>query len=134
VRHVAGEVPVVRQQEEAFRLDIEASDGLDSSPEIARDQVHHRVALFGIGHGRDEALRLVEKQVRLLGRRAADPPAIQFDGVALRVGAFAELGDAPVDLNASLCDPFLRFAAGCEPCLREDLLDPDRGRRGRVGE
>ena len=69
-----GELAVVRQQEGAGRVGVEAADGDDSGGMV--DEIDDGRASMRIARGRDDAGRLVQQDVRkrLGGDAASRPP------------------------------------------------------------
>ena len=84
--------------------------GLTDFRRRVRQQIEHRVAALGIRDRRDEALGLVEKDVRLRPGRRPDALLVDLDRVRLGVRALAQRRHLPVDAHAALADPLLGFA------------------------
>src|SRR5262249_25561918 len=118
-----GEIAVVRQDEQALRVVIEAADGVDVLA-YALQKIDDRRALLRIRPRRHVPARLVEQQIHVtLGD--LDAPAVDADVVAGRVGLRAQLANRfAVDAHAALEHQLLAGAARRDPGLRENLLKP----------
>jgi hypothetical protein len=119
-----GKVPIVGEEEEAFALEIETTDGVDLIPK-GTQEIDDERALAGIGSTAEESLRLVEKEIDLLlpFEPRIDEFAVHLDMVALGVDLRAELGHhLAIDCHGASDDPLLRFAAGGEASGGDNLL------------
>src|SRR5262249_39265812 len=77
-RHALREVAVVRDEEQPARVAVQASYGRDPRPDLAQERVHGPATLR-ISVARDDAARLVQRQVQPRARRqgpAVDPERI----------------------------------------------------------
>jgi len=103
VREPGGQVAVVGDDEQAFRVVIEAPDGVDVVADSG-EQIEDRRAALRVRPCRDVSRRLVQQDVaRPPG--GADAPAVHADVVAGRIGLRAELAhDDAVDRDAPLHD------------------------------
>jgi hypothetical protein len=121
-------VAVVREQQESAGFLVESSDGIDAF-DASRQEVDHRFPTRLVTHGRDNTPRFVQDPV---GRPFADQSlAVDSDLVYSRIGAVAELCDAPIDRDAFVDQELLGIAAGTEASGREEFLKPDRARDSR---
>src|SRR5439155_20608958 len=93
MREPGGEVAVVGQQQQPFRIEVEAADRIDVLVHAVQ-QVENRRAPLWIGPGGHVAPRLVEQNIPVALRRA-DTPAGNPDVVMSGIGLPAELPDAP---------------------------------------
>ncbi len=75
-----GEVAVVREQQDAARVDVEPTHG--HHPRLVTDDVDHRRAPFGVARRRHDTERLVEEDVGEL--LLAHPFAVDLDDVPRR--------------------------------------------------
>jgi len=89
VHDAVGDVAVVGEQQQTFGLAVEASDRVDPLRNL--DQLHHRLAVALVAHGRDIAAGLVEQQVAR--RLASEQLAVNVDLACLGIDLGAELGD-----------------------------------------
>ena len=80
MREAVREIAVVREQEDAARVDVEPADGHD--PRVVADEVDHGRAPLRVARGRHDPERLVEQDVSEL--LLADPLAVDLDDVARR--------------------------------------------------
>ena len=105
-----GEVAVVREQQQALGVGVEAADVEEPLLAVA-DVVLERDAAELVVHRRDDALGLVEGEVDAV-LVEVDAHAVDVDDLGLRVDAHAQLGDdLAVDLDATLLDEVLADAA-----------------------
>jgi hypothetical protein len=135
LRHVArrreelrGELAVVRQQQHALGVEIEAADRLHGYWQV-RQVVHHRHATAIVGDCRDAGLRLVEQDVELvewIDRFAVDRHAIVLgiDLAAERRHHFAVHG------HATGRDEVFSFASRCDASRSQITLQSYRRRHG----
>ena len=89
VHDPVGEFSVIREEQQAFGLPVEAADGIESFPGV--DEIHHRAAVAFVTRGGDVAARLVQHDVASTLR--FDDFAIDANDVAIRIGFGAEFGD-----------------------------------------
>jgi hypothetical protein len=121
VQQARRDLPVVREQQQAFRIVVEPAHRVDVLPD-AGQQVEDRRPAFRILPGRHVAARLVEQDVAV-ARRPAHTLAVDADVVAGRVGSRAKLedGDAvhrdPAVHNQRLRRTSRRDAGGGEDFL-----------------
>ena len=122
VQQALHEFPVVRQQQQAFGIVVEAPNRIDVLPYI-RQQVEHRRPPLGILPGRHVAARLVEQDVAM-PLREVNPLPVHADVVAGGVGLRAQLEDGrAVDRNASVRDERFSGAPRRDAGGGEDLLE-----------
>jgi hypothetical protein len=125
--HVAGrreetrrELAVVGEQQDAFRVEVEAPHRLHRHGEV-RQIVHHRRPTAIVRDGGDAGLRLVEQDVERVERD--DGLAIEVHLIDVGVDLGAQDGDdVAVDGDASCCDQILGFASGGNARSREVAL------------
>jgi len=128
VEQARREFPVVGEQQQAFRVVIEAPDGVDVLAHL-RQQVEHRRPALGVLPRRHVPARLVEQDVAV-PRRHPHALAVHSDVVAGRVGPRAEFqdGDA-VHRHPAVHDQCFRRAPRRDAGGGEDLLKTIAGRR-----
>ena len=98
MRQALREIPVVRQDKQAFGLGVEPAD-IKEAGELRRQEIEDRIAGIGIRAGGNEAGRFVQDDVELAF--AAHQLAADFDVIALG-GLGAEVGaDAAVNRDAA---------------------------------
>ncbi|GEM_PF-2043892 len=121
-----GEFAVVGEQQEAFRVVVEAADGVDVVADL-RQQIEDGGPVLGVLAGGQVAARLVQQDVPA-ARRRADPPAVHADVVPPGVGLRARRGDdGAVDRHAALGNERFGGAARCDAGSRQDLLQAFHG-------
>ncbi|HWO18347.1 MAG TPA: hypothetical protein VNO30_06210 [Kofleriaceae bacterium] len=104
------ELPVVGQEQHAFRIEVEPADWLDWHWQV-RQVVHHRRAAAVVGHRGDAPFRLIEQDIE--GVERDDGLAIDLDLIVLRVDLGAEDGHhLAVDHHAPGGDELLGFPSG----------------------
>lgn len=117
--HPESNVAVVRQEQQAGRVAIEAADRNDPLGDI--DQVEDGATTPLVARRRDVAIGLVEQDVApplVLQRLPIDP-----DILALRVDLNAQLGDdLAVDGHPALTDQVFRLAARGDAVRCQDTL------------
>jgi len=123
VRHAQRQLAVVGEQDQPFRVEVEAADGKHAFRDPRPHEVQHGRPALRIARRRDAADRLVQEQVaqRL---RGLDALAVDLDGVGGRVGLVAERGGPPVDRHPALADEGLRIAPRAHAGAGDELLDP----------
>ncbi len=100
-----GQLAVVGEQQEPFRVVVESSDRIDVLART-RNQIEDGRAALRIEAGRDKAPRLVQQQID--AARRTDSAAIHANVVGFRVGPAAQLpNDRPVDRHAPIHDQSL---------------------------
>ena len=91
-RDVVRQFAVVRQNQQALRVEVEATYGVESSERLRHEFRHERSA-FRVGERREVAARLVEQDVNFISlfeERVNQTPA-HLDVVARRVGLRPQL-------------------------------------------
>jgi hypothetical protein len=117
------EVAVVRQQEQALGVGVEASDVEEALLTVA-DVVLERDTAQLVVHRRDDTLGLVEGEVDAV-LVEVDPHPVDVDHLGLWVDAHAELGDhLAVHLDAPLLDEVLADTPRPDTAGRHQLLQP----------
>jgi hypothetical protein len=111
--------PVVREQERARGVGVEAADRDD--PRLVPDEVDDRRTALRIACGGDDAGRLVEKDVREPLRLDSLP--VQFDDVA-RGDEGVQLTVLPVDANAAGLDEVVGASPRSDASAREIGVQP----------
>lgn len=126
-----GEVSVVGEHHESFRVGIEAPRRVD--PRSLWHQVDHRRPPLWIIRGAHRSHRLVDGVVgEIRGDRKRH--TIDHDSCGRRVDLLSEMRRFTIDRNATLADQDLRVAAGDETGPAYQLLksfDDPSGRKGR---
>jgi hypothetical protein len=127
VQQALHERPVVREQQHAFGVVVEAPDRIDVLPHIGQKIEHGRSPL-GILPRCHVAARLVEQDVAMT-LREVDPLPVDADVVAIGVGFRAQLEDGrAVDRDASVRDERFRGAPGGDAGSGENFLQTFAGR------
>ena len=109
-----GERPVVREDERAGRVDVEAADRDD--PERVPHEADHGRPALGVARRRDDPRRLVQEQVgERLGRELGP---VQLDPVA-GLDERRQAGDLSIDPHPAGADQLLGASPGGDPCTRE---------------
>jgi aminopeptidase len=130
VREPVREVAVVRQQQGAGRVHVEASDRNDSR--LGRHEVDDRLPSVRIAGGCDNTCRLVEEDVREPLR--CDALAVHLDDVPLSNDR-VQLARLAVDAHSPFLDQLVRTAPRSDPGAREvgiEAHDPILARVARV--
>jgi hypothetical protein len=133
VREPVRERAVVREQERAGRVDVEAADRDDAR--LVADEVDHRRPALRVARGRDHARRLVQEHVGEPLLR--DGPPVDLDHVA-RCDEGVQLPGLAVDRHPSGLDQLVGGATGGHARARQigiesHLVILTRGSwRGRV--
>ena len=103
-----GEIAVVREEEEAFGLGVEAAD-VEKTRQMRRQQIEDGVARVRIAPGRNKSGRLMQHDVE--PALAVDEFAGDFDVIAL-AWLGAEVGaDLAIDRDAAGRDQFIAMPA-----------------------
>jgi len=137
LRHVArrceqpsGELAVVREEQDAFRVEVEPADGLHRHRQV-REVVHHRRAPTVIGDRGDAPLRLVEEDVERVERDHG--LTIDLDLIVVWIDLGPQRGhDLAIDLNATGGDQLLGFAPSRDPRRRKVPLQANGLAHGAV--
>jgi hypothetical protein len=126
VQQARRDLPVVCEQQQAFRIVVEPAHRVDVLPD-AGQQVEDRRPAFRVVSGRHVAARLVEQDVAV-ARCPAHTLAVDADVVAGRVGSRAQLedGDA-VHRNPAVHNQRLRRTSRRDAGGGEDLLEAVAG-------
>ena len=118
------EFAVVRHENQTLGVVIQTPHVEDALVLVA-DDIAQGVTSLRVIHGAQHTLRLVQGECDMIGIHA-NAGTIHSNLLVLRIDSGAELGDEfTVDLDASVGDDFLAFAAGSETCLCEQLLQAD---------
>jgi hypothetical protein len=127
VTDLFGEVAVIRQDDQAFRVVVESSDGIEIPVDAGtREQIDDGRPALRIRSGAHHPSWLEHQQMPLPGRLFSDPPAIDADLVALGVGFRAELNHRlMVHLDPALPNQLFRRATGRDASMGEDFLEAD---------
>jgi hypothetical protein len=127
VQQALHERPVVREQQQAFGVVVEAPNRIDVLPHI-RQKVEHRRSPLGVLPRRHVAARLVEHDVAMAFREM-NPLPVDADVVAIGVGFRAQFEDGrAVDRDASVRDECFSGASGSDAGSGEDFLKTFAGR------
>lgn len=132
LRHLAagmeqrfGEIPVVRGEENAARVEVQATHRVDP-PTDAGQKVAHTGSAERIVHRRHYSARLVKDHVD--ERLSNDALAIDFDRVRFGVNLGPELRhDLAVDPHPPACDERFCCAPGRNSGTGQDLLQAQHG-------
>ena len=142
MQDAVGPRPVVRQQQQAFRIEVEAADRVEPGrvgPQRGRHQVQDRPRGVAVPDRRRDTDWLVQDEVQA-PRRLADPPAVDGHLGQRRIDLLADLGHATVDRDSSCRDqrvasPARRHAGGGKNLLQtldgHRLTRPQRRRPAR---
>ena len=121
-----GEVAVVRQEEKAFGLRVEAAD-IEKAWQMPRQQIEDRVARIWVVPCRNKSGRLMQHDIE--PALALDEFAVDLDVVAL-AWVDAKIGaDLAVDRNATGGDEFIAMAARTEPGRSKKTIKAHGGRK-----
>ena len=124
VHNAIGDIAVVREEQQPFRVAIEPSNRVDPLWNV--DQLHHGPAVALILDGRDVAAWLVEDEVA--HARTLDWVAVDEDDRLVRVRLRPELRhDLAVDADAAGGDQFFGGAAGGDASGGENALQSFHG-------
>jgi len=119
-----GEIAVVGEKEQPFRLGIEPAD-IEESRQMGWQQVENRVPRIWIAPCRNKTRRLVQDDVE--SALTVDQFAVDFDVVAL-TGLDAEISaDLAVDRNAAGCDQLIAMPARTEPGRGKETIQAHGG-------
>lgn len=114
--------PVVREQQQAFRVVVEPTDRIDVLADAA-EQIEYGRSPLRIRAGRDESARLVEQDVPQ-PFVYLDTPAVHPDVVDRRIGLRAHFLDgSAVDRDAAAGDQRLGGTPRSDAGLRQELLE-----------
>ncbi len=107
-----GQVAVVSEQEETFRLGVESSD-IKQARQMGRQKIENGVARIRIAPGRNETGRFMQHDVE--PALTVDEFAPDLDMIAFR-GLRAEVGANPaVDRHAARGNQFIAMAPRTQP-------------------
>src|SRR5205807_10288717 len=116
-----GELRVIRQDQQAAGVEVEAADRKEITLAI-RQQVVDRGTSMRIAIRSDVAGRLVQKKIRAL--LTTQRLAVEGHAVALHVDPGVGIAnDAAVDAHPSAADPATRLGARAEAGLGENALE-----------
>ena len=107
MREPLREIAVVREQQQAFGVLIEAPDGKHAR--LGGHELGHDRAAVRVGRGRHDAGGLVEQVVDEPGLRP-DAHAVDLDAIGLGVGLVAERRHRAVDRDRAGLDQLLAVA------------------------
>lgn len=117
MRQPIGQVAVVGQEQESLAVGVEPSDGKE--PRIIRHQPDNRRPALRVEGGRDDADRLMQRQVatRIARYGHLDKLAVDSDHIRVGIDTRAKLAhDASVDGNASVHDHIFGGPQRSDPC------------------
>ena len=118
-----GELAVVGEQNEPGAVDVEPAHRVEAKRRA--DQPHHGPAALGIGRGRDDTERFVERDHHLLAHQLNRFAVHGHARVRGDVGG--DVGDrCAVDRDSPLADDLLRRAAGADAGVGEKFGDSHR--------
>ena len=121
MQHVLGPFAIVRQEQQAFGIRVEASDRIQPLGKV--DEIDDAPPAALVARRRHDALRLVERDVP--DHRHVRPRAVHVDA-RVRPDAGAERrDDLAVDAHASLGDEALGAPSRRDSAIREHLLQAD---------
>jgi len=125
--HALGEISIIREQQQAFRVVVEPADRIEIPVDPGgREEVDDRLTPLRIRPRAHHAARLVHQKVASRGGLRADAPAVDADVIVLGIGLGSEFGhDLPVDFDAALTHQRLGGAARGDAGVRQNLLKPD---------
>ena len=118
--------PVVREDQQPFRVQVEPADGVQPGPvrhERGRQEVEDGGRRVPVAGRRRDAAGLVEEEVRRAGGRA-DLEPVDLDQGLLGVDLLAERRPPPVDSDPTGGDEVLAGAATRDAGGGKDLLEP----------
>ena len=115
---------VVRHQQRALDVPVEATYGIEPRVDVGDELAHHRTPAR-IADRRDVPGGLVQQQI-VLGFRARQRTAVDGDDVALGIGERGQLAcDGAVDGDAAVGDEPISSPPARQPRLRQDLVEPE---------
>src|SRR5262245_35542790 len=121
VRERLGELGVVRQEEEAARVEVEPAHG-EHVRSMLGQEVVDRLPSLRAPVRREVPLGLVEQEVDLL--RGLEGLAVQAHAVPARIDPSVGVErDLAVDPHAALRDPASRLGSGADPRSREHAVE-----------
>ena len=132
VGDLVDKIAVVGEEDQPFRVGIEASGGLEGNSRQVH-QIGDLVFGVGVGDGGDIADGFMQGDVVAL-LRLGEGLAVNVDLVCLGVHQHPLLGDGlPIDPNATCCDQGLGASARRHSGVGDGLLQADAGRGGFRG-
>ena len=116
-----GQLPVVRQQQQALRILVKPSHRRKATAAAGlRHQIHHRGLAFVLG-GCQHSRRFVQQQIQI--PLAAHRHAVHGDGCCFRGNLHIRRGCRhAVHQHAALPHQFLYFPTGGDPSVGNDLI------------
>ncbi len=121
VREQLREIAVVREQQQAFGLEIEAPDG--KHPRFVGHEIEHRRPAVRVGRGRDVARGFVEQPVHD-GGVDHDRHTVERDPIVLGIDAPAEHRNLAVHRDPPVGDEAFTRSPRTDARAREHLLQP----------
>ena len=119
-----GQLAVVGEQDETLGLGVQTAH-VEEPLGAVEHEVRQRGAALGVGHGADDADRLVDGEVDQVGH-GRQALAVHVDDLLGRVDPGAEAADhLAVDRHPAVTDHVLAGPAAGHARLGEDLLQPD---------
>ena len=119
-----GEGAVVGQNEESFRKIVQAADRVEAqSAKLLRDKIKDGFASLGIRGSGDHLHGLVQHKIDML-LSVPERFAVHRNRV-VGADAHAGFGRGAIDADTSLGDEFIRFAAGADAGLGNNLIETE---------
>ena len=117
-----GKIAVVREEEDAARVDVQPTDRDD--PRLVADEIDDGRTALGVARRRHDAERLVEEHVGEI--LLADPLTVDLDDVARR-DERVQLAALPVHGHAALLDQIVSGASRCDAGPGEIAIETHEG-------
>ena len=114
------ELAIIRHEEQSFGVIVKTSDRENALTDIS-EIVHDRAPPLRVGDGRDDIIRLVEKEIAFPLRTYA--LSGNLDAIGNRIGFTPQLADdLAIHTDLSRCDQFFSLAAGTDARMAQYLL------------
>jgi hypothetical protein len=114
------QLPVVREDHEPRAVLVESAHGVDTLGDLG-EEVHHPGTAGGVVVGRDDPLRLVDREVN--AALGLDPLAVELDLLTCRIDLGPHLADdLAVDADAALEDQLLAGTSRSHAGPGEELV------------
>ncbi|MNI59377.1 hypothetical protein D3C73_1145360 [compost metagenome] len=122
-QQLMGQLAVIRQQQQSFRILIQSADRKRFEQRVLRlEQIQHRPVPFIFGC-RQNSSRFIHHQINIF--TVADRLPRHFDFVLVRVYMITAVLDyRPVHGNQSLLRLLADFAAGADAHMGQHFIDP----------
>jgi hypothetical protein len=134
VRHAVAEVAVVGEQDQAGRILVEPTDGVDAPALGIVDQIDRARARLAPIVGAQHAARLVQQVVAVARGLGLEHHAVDLDALGARIDLGAELGhDALVDRHLAGGDQLVALAPRSDAVVGQVLVQTHQTRLAAAG-